>query len=331
MTANLFFYTEASHAVGMGHFMRCFALAEEGRDQDLNSHFFMKEITDPLCNQLQSIRAVWTVSDSNLEKTSLAHIVFKQDWWVIDSYHAKEQFISKLRKNCNVLVIDDLCALKFYDCDLILNASPRSISLPYNSKCGDSRLLLGAAFSLVRKEFQQDQLLNISQSSTGRVGIMLGGSDSNGLTEKVLRELHFALPDHEFLIFLGELAQNKEKIKELSHHLGRTEVHVNPSSLAKLLAATDLVVTAAGGSIGELCALGKMAVALVVVDNQIAALTDCPYPTLDCRQGLSPDLISTTKQALLLSKENNQIIQNARELVDGNGCKRVLESMFGAG
>ena len=129
---------------------------------------------------------------------------------------------------------------------------------------------------------------------------------------------------------MGDSAQKKEKISKLSKEaLGRIELHINPSSLAKLLASTDLVVTAAGGSIGELCALGQMAVALVVVDNQIAALTDCPYPTLDCRQGLSLDLLFTVERALVLSEENRQIIHSARALVDGNGCKRVLDSMFG--
>ena len=330
MTARLFFYTEASHAVGIGHFMRCFALAEQGWQKGLRSHFFLEEMTSALSNRLQSINALWTITGPKLEQVALCNVVSTQDWWVIDSYRVTAQFISKLREKCNVLVIDDLCKLDFYDCNLILNPSTRSISLGYESKCVSAHLLLGATFSLVRSEFQQEKLLRSSRSPTGRIAIMMGGSDSIGFTEQVLRNLYEALPSHVFVVIMGDSAQKKEKISKLSKEaLGRIELHINPSSLAKLLASTDLVVTAAGGSIGELCALGQMAVALVVVDNQIAALTDCPYPTLDCMQGLSLDLLFTVERALVLSEENRQIIHSARALVDGNGCKRVLDSMFG--
>jgi spore coat polysaccharide biosynthesis predicted glycosyltransferase SpsG len=157
---------------------------------------------------------------------------------------------------------------------------------------------------------------------------MMGGSDPLGLTKSVLQLLLSALPEYEFLIIMGETAHDKKSIKELSETEGRIDLNINPPALAELLLTTDLVVSAAGGSIGELCAIGQMAVALVVVDNQIGALKNCPYPTLDCRNGLAIELVVTVIKALEASKENFQIRNKAQSLVDSNGCQRILHEML---
>ena len=157
---------------------------------------------------------------------------------------------------------------------------------------------------------------------------MMGGSDSLGLTEPVLKLLHSALPNYEFLIIMGEAALDQESFNELCNTLGRIDFKINPPALAELLLTTDLVVSAAGGSIAELCSIGQMAVALVIVDNQFGALKNCPYPTLDCRNSLAIELVPTVIKALEASNENFQIRSNAQALVDGNGCQRILQEML---
>lgn len=329
MKKKFFFFTEVSQSVGLGHFMRCFALAEEAAHQGIRSHFFLNQITPAISERLQSIKANWDASSSNLEEICIQYEVSKLDWLVIDSYQVTSEFICKLRKRSRVLVMDDLCTLDFYDCDLILNASPQAVALGYETKFRSARLLAGATYSPIRSEFRKEKVTHQSvKSPSRRIGIMMGGSDSLGLTESVLKLLHSALPSYEFLVIMGESSLGKKSIKELSTSLGRTVIKINPPALAELLLTTDLVVSAAGGSIAELCSIGQMAVALVVVDNQFGALKNCPYPTLDCRNGLAIELVPTVIKALEASNENFQICSNAQTLVDGNGCQRILQEML---
>ena len=329
MKEKFFFFTEASQSVGLGHFMRCFALAEEAAHQGIRSHFFLNQITQSICERLESIKANWDTASSNIEEICIRYEVSKLDWWVIDSYQVTAEFICNLRKRSRVLVVDDLCTLDFYDCDLILNASPQAVALGYETKFTSTRLLAGAIYSPIRSEFRKEKVVYQSvMSPSRRIGLMMGGSDSLGLTEPVLKLLHSALPRYEFLVIMGEAAIDKESIQELSTSLGRTVLKINPPALADLLLTTDLVVSAAGGSIGELCAIGQMAVALVVVDNQFGAFKNCPYPTLDCRNGLAIELLPTVIKALEVSNENFQIRSNAQALVDGNGCQRILQEML---
>jgi spore coat polysaccharide biosynthesis predicted glycosyltransferase SpsG len=327
MTVKLFFYTDASHSVGLGHFMRCFALAEQAIQCGLHSHFFLNEITLELTKRLESINATWVIANVDLEEYCIHYPSARQNWWVVDSYKASADFISKLRKKSKVLVLDDLCALGLYDCDLIVNASPSSRLLGYEGKSINARLLVGPKFSLIRSEFRKVRQ-RPSKLRSGVIGIMIGGSDTLGLTGPILKTLHSSLSEYKFLVIMGESAHNKKSIQELSHKLDRIDLKISPPDLAVKLDKPDLVVTAAGGTIGELCAIGQMAVVLVVADNQLGALTDCPYPTLDCRNGLSVDLESTVIKALANSNENMQVRQNAQVLVDGDGCERILEEML---
>jgi len=329
MKEKFFFLTEASQSVGLGHFMRCFALAEEAAHKGIRSHFFLNQITPAICERLESIKANWDTLSSHFEEFCIQYEVSKFDWWVIDSYQVTAEFICKLRKRSRVLVMDDLCALDFYDCDLILNASPQAVALGYEAKFTSTRLLAGASYSPIRSEFRKEKIVYQSVvSPSRRIGIMMGGSDSLGLTEPVLKLLHSALPNYEFLIIMGEAALDQKSFNELCNTLGRIDFKINPPALAELLLTTDLVVSAAGGSIAELCSIGQMAVALVIVDNQFGALKNCPYPTLDCRNGLAIELVPTVMKALEASDENFQIRSNAQALVDGNGCQRILREML---
>jgi spore coat polysaccharide biosynthesis predicted glycosyltransferase SpsG len=99
--------------------------------------------------------------------------------------------------------------------------------------------------------------------------------------------------------------------------------------LAALLISSELVITAAGGSVGELCAIGQMAICLVVVDNQKAALTRCPYPVIDARGDLSLPLMNEQiNEALTATHKSFNIRESARSLIDGNGCSRILDAML---
>ena len=321
------FWTQASQEVGLGHFMRCYALAQEATARGMACTFVMPQASDFILERLHRIAARWLPRSGDDAWTQTAEPSVDPAWWVVDSYQADLALLGQLREQGKLLVIDDLCALASYPCDLILNASGAAHELPYPRKSQGARLLLGPSFSLIRREFQRDARRSPQAPGGQRVLIMMGGSDPLHLTEPVLRHLHAALPDAQFTVILGFAASRPQHLRAVAQSIGRTQLLVDPTDLAQHLDAADVVVTAAGGSVGELCALNQMAVVLVVVDNQVGALRACPYPTLDARLGVPAELGATVLMALTAQDRNQGVIDRARSLVDGMGCRRVVDIM----
>ena len=252
----LFIRTEASTAIGMGHFMRCFAIAEEARAQGWEVTFLLNEIRDAVAARIESIGAHGREVAGPLGYEgdfAILHElgVARPDWILVDSYQATEAFIHVLSNAAHVAVMDDLCLLDTYDGDLIINAAEAALAMPYARK-SRAKCLLGAAYAQIRREFR-----------------------------------HPAMP----------------------------------------LVGGPSVTIMFGGSVGEVAAMGLPALVLVVVDNQAAALTACPYPVLDARAGL-PEALGLDVTVLMADDElRRALAANAHAVVDGLGAQRIVEAM----
>lgn len=323
---HLFFATEATYAIGFGHFMRCFALAQEAAARGVKSTFVLEQISDPVRQRLVGIEANWSMAEPDLLSGCLRQQLDSEDWWVVDSYSIDADFLAAIRSRSRVMVFDDLCALSAYPCDLLVNASQAAHELDYCGKSDGARLLAGPMWSAIRREFQLP--MQATSKSSQAMVLMLGGSDPRGLTEPVARYLLSRFPTHSLAVVAGPAYRGLESLQRIVAQMDRLSLHVNPENLAELLTSCDLVVTAAGGSVGELCALGQMAVCLVVVDNQMAALKQCPYPVVDARQYLPlNELGDQVAKALGSAHDTLETRARAHKLVDGKGCERILDVM----
>ncbi|HWU50079.1 MAG TPA: UDP-2,4-diacetamido-2,4,6-trideoxy-beta-L-altropyranose hydrolase [Asticcacaulis sp.] len=316
----LFFRTEASSAIGMGHFMRCFAIAEEARLQGLPVTFLLNSLDD-VRDRLESIGADGVIlpplgsGEDLLAMSGLG--LTRRDGLVVDSYAADDAYIAALGLMTRVCVIDDLNLLPAFDCDLIVNAAEAATHMDYARKTR-AKLLLGANYALIRQEFRA-----VRARSADMVTLMFGGSDPQNLSAQAAR------------LLIGEGLRVRIIAGPANRHIAalqsipdeRLEIVVSPPSVAEVLADSALVVTAAGGSVGEVAAMGLPALVLVVYDNQAAALTACPYPVIDARQGLPNDLGAQVKALLADPAALRANAERAHALVDGLGARRIIEAM----
>lgn len=321
----LFIRTEASNAVGMGHFMRCFAIAEAARDQGFDVRFLMSEPAAAV-----SVRAARIGADVEVlgkppgeDLEALQNVPFRSaDWVLVDSYKADSNYVRALSNRTHVAVMDDLNALGRYDCVLIINPALAADAALYRQK-SSARLLLGADYALIRREFTR------AYPSTDEpfVAVLFGGSDPNRLTGRSAQMLHDALPDVTVKVIAGPAHIHTQELRALEQSHPRIRLFVDRPSVAEVLSGAALVITAAGGSVGEMAAMGLPALALVVYDNQAAALKQCPYPVIDVRQGLPEDLGDRAKALYDDPALRAEIARSAHALVDGKGAQRVLEAM----
>jgi len=248
------------------------------------------------------------------------------DWLLIDSYKATADYISAFRKIAHVAVIDDLNALDHYDCDLIINAALSAPREAYAAK-SDARLLLGADYALIRREFRRP---GAPSSTEPFVAVMFGGSDPRRLTGGCAALLRHAMPEMRLKIIAGPAHIHADELRAMAEADPLFELHVDPPSVAQVLAGCELVLTAAGGSVGEMAAMGLAALVLVLYDNQKAALDQCPFPVIDARQDLPADLGVRAKTLIDDPTGLKAIAEKAHKVVDGKGAQRVVEAMFGA-
>ncbi|OYW79245.1 MAG: hypothetical protein B7Z26_08365, partial [Asticcacaulis sp. 32-58-5] len=59
--ARLWIRTEASAAIGLGHFMRCFAIAEAARAKDWKVSFILNDASEAAQSHMAAIGANWVL------------------------------------------------------------------------------------------------------------------------------------------------------------------------------------------------------------------------------------------------------------------------------
>ena len=324
----LFVRTEASSQIGMGHFMRCFAIAEEARALGIEVTFLVNEIGDTVAARLAQIGAKGVAIDGALGSTADfmsmgAFGLTRRDWLLIDSYAATEDYIALQGNAARVAVLDDLNALERFDCEMIINPAQAARPADYERKTR-AKLLLGADYALIRKEFLEVATPIMKKAA---VTVMFGGSDPTQLTGRCAEVLHAALPGVEIRLIAGPANTHTSRLIELQR-LERIRLFVSPDSVADILAGSALVITAAGGSVGEVAAMGLPALVLVVYDNQVAALKACPFPVIDARAGLPDDLGAQVKALMDDPALRADIARKAHAVVDGLGPMRIVEAML---
>ncbi|ESQ93459.1 UDP-2,4-diacetamido-2,4,6-trideoxy-beta-L-altropyranose hydrolase [Asticcacaulis benevestitus] len=324
----LFIRTEASTQIGLGHFMRCFAIAEEARAQGIEVTFLLNELGEAAMARLEEIGAKGVRIDGPLGSAAdfmaIADLdLTRKDWLLIDSYAATEDYIALQSQAVRVAVLDDLNVLERFDCDLLINPAQSAKPADYERKTR-ARLRLGPDYALIRKEFTE---AFPDSADAPFVTIMFGGSDPAQLTSRCVEGIYGNIESVHVRAVAGPANVHTDDLTKLEQKLEHYRLYASPPSVARVLAGSALVITAAGGSVGEVAAMGLPALVLVVYDNQAAALKACPYPVIDARGGLPNDLGAQVKALLDDPARLAEIARIAHAVVDGEGPRRIVEAL----
>lgn len=312
--------TEASTTIGLGHFMRCFALAEAAREQGL-AVTFVVNADAPVTERAEAIGArVVTAPSPGDDLAVMDTLVSADDWAIVDTYAADADYLTRLSARLRLAVIDDLDVLDRFDCRVLINPTPAAPKDSYAAK-SSAKLLLGPDYALVRGEFRSPV------ASGDIITLTFGGSDPTGLTATVAEQLHDSLPGVTIRAIAGPANRHIPELQALARQLDRLQLLVSPPSMREALSGSTLIVTAAGGSVNELAALGMPALAMVVYDNQAAWLDACPFPVIDARAGFREDFPGLVAELIADPERRNVIAAAAHRIVDGQGVFRILDAL----
>ena len=342
--ATLLIRADASVAIGTGHVMRCLALAQAWQDAGGRAVFAMAEATAAIqarlkaesCDVESVSHAAGTTADAS-QTIALAG-ERKSDWIVVDGYKFRADYQRVLKAaGCNILFLDDYGHSQHYFADLVLNQNVSASADSYLHKEPQTRLLLGPQYCLLRREFAKWRRWERNVSpECHRLLVMMGGSDPENLTARVIEALAVAKLDRlETAVVIGGSNPHFAMLRELAARSGqKITVQRDMLDMAEPMAASDVAISAAGSTCWELCLMGLPALLVDVADNQTEVALELDRRGCAIRVGdrrVSAENIADQLKRLVGSRELRQSLsQRSRELVDGNGATRVVSVVLGS-
>jgi UDP-2,4-diacetamido-2,4,6-trideoxy-beta-L-altropyranose hydrolase len=334
---------DASTYSGVGHVMRCLAMAQAWQDAGGAAHFAAVELPDGLAERLGAEGMVLhrlDVVPGSLEDAAQVAALAQElgaRWVVIDGYHFGTDFQSTIKDaSLPLLTIDDYGHAGHYFADLVLNQNIQAEVSFYPSREPTTRLLLGTQYVLLRREFRRWCGWRCTiRPVASRVLVTLGGSDPDNVTLKVIEALEqVRVSGLEVLVVAGagnpHLEVLQTKIRRSRHHV---ELVWNVSDMPKLMVWAELAVSASGSTCWELAFMGVPTVSLSLAENQMAVAAGLENAgavvNLGWHASLKASDIARSIADLLLSPDKRHwMSQHGQEQVDGNGAARVTRLLY---
>jgi UDP-2,4-diacetamido-2,4,6-trideoxy-beta-L-altropyranose hydrolase len=335
------FRVEAGAGIGMGHFMRCYALAQTCRRLGHGAAFLSAGDHATLRTRLTAARveAVKLTAGHPHEAdiTETVHWVRAKGaaWLVVDGYQFDAEYQKQLREaGCRFVAIDDDAVAERYYADVVLNQNLFSERLHYRCE-GAPRFLFGLRYALIRQEVLRERPARRSTARRARrLLVTFGGTDPRRQTLKVVEALRLVEADLEVRVALGPGVEGDDLRAALAAHESRHAVTVlHDPDLPGLMAWADLAISAAGSTCWELACIGVPAIVVAVADNQRDIATGVEEAGIGKNLGwwesVTPAAIAAAVGALVDdAPARREMGRRGRALVDGRGAERVVAALL---
>lgn len=255
---------EASHSKGMGHLFRMLNLAEYLKIKNEDFIFFI--------NDNEKIKDILQEKDINFEVVNLCDYDSNWESELIKKYHIKYWINDRLETDINHAqnVLKNCCKLITFD-DLGRGASQSDINvcgLFFNEKKIEAKKVLKGIEYLILNN--QIDIFKRERKNIKRILVTLGGSDTYGVTLKVLKllkkynimaNIHIG-PSFEHLELLQSELNNKYNLIQ------------NIPSLIEEFSKYDLAITGGGITAFEANASG---LPCLIIANEIFEIHNAEY------------------------------------------------------
>ena len=274
---HLLIRADASPKSGVGHVMRCLALAQDWQDLGGSVSFACVELPEVLrirlANENIDVCSLDTPAGASQDAEETLSMSARKSaiCLVTDGYHFGQRYHDKISSFPGTsLTVDDYGQLQSYRSSYVLNQNLRSSSSLYANRSENTKLLLGIQHALIRREFRVDT--GKAQDSDGIISnvlVTLGGSDPTNSTVTVLEAIQqMSLEDVNFRIIAGPLHHNFERLKQLTNKEPQIELISSVDDMSEAYRWADLAITAAGSTNWEMCCYNLPRILMRTADNQ---------------------------------------------------------------
>jgi UDP-2,4-diacetamido-2,4,6-trideoxy-beta-L-altropyranose hydrolase len=342
------FRADASAAGGIGHVMRCLALAEALSGYGVRSAFVayglapvtratIRDAGHALLLGSEPVAPQRWMEDARTTIGSLAALSERPTWIVVDNYALDGKWEREIRSTgARIAVVDDL-ANRHHECDLLVDQTARpGKEGRYHALVPDHcALLLGPRYAMLRREFEERRNRTSPRSARlKRLLISYGGSDPTGETLKAVAAV-LSVPNLTLQVDVvaGVANPRANEIQAACSADARLRFYPQLDRMAESMAEADLAIGACGMTSWERCALYLPALATIVTDNQRAIGGTLSAMGAVKLLGWHDLVTSDTIAAVLSALANNpellsRMSQAAGAVTDGAGAGRIAEAML---
>lgn len=332
---------DASEDIGIGHVMRCFALAPFFKDMGSEVYFLCLKIPAKLERllieanmELVSFYDNFSDIKEDAELTANIARALSINWVVADGYAFDEEYQSILKEHdLNLMVFDDYGQSKFYSADLIVNPGLSADKNIYSNRASYTRLLLGPKYFPLRQDFLRAGMCSKEISSVGnRVLVTMGGSDPRHSTLKVIESLIGLDKYLQICVVIGPSYPCPDRLRSA---VDKSQILLlqDVENMAALMSWADIGVSAGGGTLAEMAYIGLPNIIIKTADNQYAsALYQNEIGTslfLGDAQVITSEQVRNCVKSLCKDYlKRQEMSNNGRKFFDGQGCRRIFEHMI---
>src|SRR5262245_25027151 len=181
---------DADARIGVGHVMRCIALAEAWHRSGGESLLFTVQ-PPQLVRAAAERRGVSVLSHDAADAAWHALVGWSRAhhgaWDVFDSYElGRDAHRSIRRAGARVLVIDDGAAHVEFDCDILVNQNVGADAVGYRVDPG-TQCCFGPKYALLRREFAVPSRERRFEAPASRLVVTFGGADAHHQAARVAR------------------------------------------------------------------------------------------------------------------------------------------------
>jgi spore coat polysaccharide biosynthesis predicted glycosyltransferase SpsG len=329
--------------MGLGHVVRCLALADELHENHGAAVSFAMRAS-PLASEMVKRRSYPTLQPPD-------DAVFDNEAWLRDCIlkSGAQILVVDVRddlpqaalnalavKGTMIAVLDDLSDRR-WAADLAFHPPvPQVRRVDWSGFRG--RLCVGWEWIVLRSQFAEP--FPPRDNSKCSLLVAMGGSDPAGLTLKAVRALDRLDEDFESVIFesviiVGAGFYHRQSLRDL---LGQTRrrftVREDVSEMSAAMAEADLAVCSFGMTSYELAAMGVPAVCVCLTADHAESASALVAAGMGISvgvddQGTETRLAAAVEGLLVDKNARAQMSARARELIDGRGTRRIAELLVG--
>ncbi|SFJ77633.1 UDP-2,4-diacetamido-2,4,6-trideoxy-beta-L-altropyranose hydrolase [Halobacillus dabanensis] len=279
------FRVDASINDGTGHVMRCLTLADELRELGAEVFFMCRrrpgDLVEFIQNQGYPVYEMTGADQVSWEEDAVRVIQILDhagvvDWLVVDNYELDARWEKAIRPHVKKLMVIDDLADRPHDCDLLLDQNLyKKMEVRYTGLVPErATLLLGPAYTLLRREFLQASPLERERDGTvRRILVSFGGSDPTNETLKTLQAIERLEITPEVDVVIGESHPYKQAIIRFCDRNDKMELHIQTKEMARHMECADLAIGAGGSSVWERCYMELPSLIIETAPNQTEVIS----------------------------------------------------------
>ena len=255
---NILIRCDGSTEIGMGHIIRCLALADELKEQHGSNIYFAIRRSTLGKNRIKDYYPILESFEEDFDYAG----------WLIDCIEKVEAQILILDARDNLALAQLKQIKKYTKIKVITIDDPEDKRLAadmafyppvpqldtMNWEGFNGSLYIGWEYVVLRKEFSK--FYPRPENTIPNVLVLMGGSDEHNMTEFVIDCLDLVENPIYVNIILGPGYNYSERLKQrLKSVKNRYTIYENPNSIAKIMSLSDMAVISFGQTAYELVSL----------------------------------------------------------------------------